>query len=122
MAKNSPISTNREACNAEEWKTGIIRTIRRKRVPLKLEVPLQNCFALLHTEEEGPVTLVEMLELTKSAQHAAQLRRRIITIGDSLQGGTETPICQPDPVSREVYCLPGTLGCHQETTEPILVH
>lgn len=98
------------------------RNIRRKRVPLKLEVPLQNRFTLLHTEEEGPVTAVEMLELTKPAQYAAQLRRRIITIDYSLQGGTETPICQLDSVSREAYSLPGTLGCHQETTEPSLVH
>jgi len=31
----------------DEWKLAMARTSRRKRLPLKPEVPLQNCFATL---------------------------------------------------------------------------
>lgn len=34
-------------------------------------------------------------------------KRRVLVIGDSLLKGTEGPICRPDPVHREVCCLPG---------------
>ncbi|KAM8793368.1 LOW QUALITY PROTEIN: UV excision repair protein RAD23 homolog B-like [Eudromia elegans] len=34
-------------------------------------------------------------------------KRRVIVVGDSLLQGTEAPICRPDPLSREVCCLPG---------------
>ncbi|XP_068011472.1 uncharacterized protein [Melanerpes formicivorus] len=33
--------------------------------------------------------------------------RRVIVVGDSLLGGTEGPICRPDPSHREVCSLPG---------------
>ncbi|KAK4822152.1 hypothetical protein QYF61_010413 [Mycteria americana] len=34
-------------------------------------------------------------------------KRRVIVIGDSLLKGTEGPVCRPDPLLREVCCLPG---------------
>ena len=45
-----PVHTEgRGANNAEEWKLATARTSRRKRLPLKPEVPLQNCFTALQT-------------------------------------------------------------------------
>ena len=53
----------RGANNAEEWKfASLARTCRRKRLPLKPEVPLQNHFTTPQTEEERPVTSGEMPE------------------------------------------------------------
>ena len=57
----------RGANNAEEWKLAMARTSRRKRLPPKPEVPLQNCFTALQTEEERRVTSGETLELSKAA-------------------------------------------------------
>jgi len=34
--------------------------------------------------------------------------RWVIIIGNSLLSGTEGPVCRPDPLLREVCCLPGT--------------
>ncbi|KAM8793383.1 LOW QUALITY PROTEIN: uncharacterized protein ACNFOS_013364 [Eudromia elegans] len=34
-------------------------------------------------------------------------KQRVISMGDSLLQGTEAPICRPDPLAREVCCLPG---------------
>ena len=39
------------ANNAEEWKLATARTCRRKRLPLKPEVPLPNHFTVLQTQE-----------------------------------------------------------------------
>ena len=33
--------------------------------------------------------------------------RRVIVVGDSILRGIEGPICRPDPLHREVCCLPG---------------
>ena len=33
--------------------------------------------------------------------------RRVIVVGDSILRGVEGPICRPDPLHREVCCLPG---------------
>ena len=33
--------------------------------------------------------------------------RRVVVIGGSFLRGTESPICWPDPIRREVCCLPG---------------
>ena len=52
--------------NAEKWKLARARTCRKKRLPLKPEVPLQNYFTALQTEEERPVTSGETLELSKA--------------------------------------------------------
>ncbi|PKU49566.1 rna-directed dna polymerase from mobile element jockey-like [Limosa lapponica baueri] len=49
--------------NAEEWKLVTARTSRRNRLALKPEVPLQNHFTTLQTEEVRPVTPGEILEL-----------------------------------------------------------
>ena len=57
----------REANNAEEWKLATARTSRSKRLAPKSEVPLQNCFTTLGTEEERSVTSGETLELSKAA-------------------------------------------------------
>ena len=39
--------------------------------------------------------------------HRLGKKRRVIVIGDSLLKGAEGPICRPDPLHREVCCLPG---------------
>ena len=59
----------RGASNAEEWKLAMARTSRRKRLPLKPEMPLQNRFTALQTEEERPITSGETLELSKAASY-----------------------------------------------------
>ena len=53
--------------NLEEWKLAMARTSRRKRLPPKPEVPLQNRFTALQTEEERPVASGQTLELSKAA-------------------------------------------------------
>ena len=53
--------------NVEEWKLAKARTCRRKRLPPKPEVPLQNHFTALQTEQERPFTSGETLELSKAA-------------------------------------------------------
>jgi len=53
--------------NAEEWKLARARPSRRKRLPSKPEVPLQNCFTALQTEKERPIKSGEMLEPSKAA-------------------------------------------------------
>lgn len=55
------------ANNAEEWKLATARIYRRKRLPLKPEVPWQNCFTTLQTKEGRPVISGEMLQLGKAA-------------------------------------------------------
>ena len=55
------------ANNAEEWTVAKARTSRRKRLPPKPEVPLQNRFTTLQAEEESPVTPGEVLELSNAA-------------------------------------------------------
>ena len=89
----------RRANNAEEWKLAMARTCRRKRLPPKPEVPLQNRFTALQTEER-PVTSGEALEPGKAARSApciknstTEKRQRVIVVGDSLLRGTEAPIC-----------------------------
>ena len=43
------------------------RISRKKRLPPKPEVSLQNHFTTLQTEEERPITSRETLELSKAA-------------------------------------------------------
>ena len=38
---------------------------------------------------------------------SARKKRRVIGAGDSLLNGAEGPICRPNPLHREVCCLPG---------------
>ena len=47
-----------EACNGKD--------LQEEETSLKPEVPLQNCFTALQTEEERPVTSGETLELSKA--------------------------------------------------------
>lgn len=54
----------REGNNGEEWKPAAKRICRRIR--LSPEVPLQNCFSTLQSEEEISVTSGEMLALGKA--------------------------------------------------------
>lgn len=61
-AKNSLNATQRRADNAEEWKLARERTSRRKRPPPRPEMPLQNHFTALQTEEERPVTSGQTLQ------------------------------------------------------------
>jgi len=45
----------------------MVRTSRRKTLPLKPKVHLQNCFTALQTEEERPIMSREALELNKAS-------------------------------------------------------
>jgi len=53
--------------NAKEWKLAMARISRRKRLPLKPEMALQNHFTALQIEEQRPVTSEETLELSKAS-------------------------------------------------------
>lgn len=93
------------------------RTSRRKKLPLKSEVPLQNCFTTLQTEEERPITSGGMLDLSKAARSAplittstAKEKQQVIVAGGSLLRGTEATF-----PSREVCCLLG--ACIMVVTE-----
>ena len=104
----------REANNAEEWKLAMARTCRRKRLPPRPEVPLQNLSPALQTEKERPVTSGETLELSKAVQSARCMtasatnkRQRMVAVGNCLLRSTEAPICWPATLSREVCCLSG---------------
>jgi len=57
------------------------RSSRRKILPLKPEVPLQNCFALL-TKEERPVTSGETLELSKAVRSSPCIKTSTNSTGD----------------------------------------
>ena len=55
-----------------------------------------------------------MVALPKSDQSSPSIKtssirkkQRVIVVGDSLLKGAEGPICRPDPLHREVCCLPG---------------
>ncbi|XP_009459886.1 PREDICTED: cadherin-like protein 26 [Nipponia nippon] len=114
--------------NAEEWKLATARTSRRKRLSPKAEVLLQNRFSALQTEEEGPDTSGEPLELSKAARSALRVttsatkkRRWVIVAGDSLLRDMETPICRPDALPRVVCCLLGARIRHVTERRPSLV-
>lgn len=94
------------ANNSEQWKFAMARPSRRKRVPPKPEVHLQNCSTALQTEEERPVTSGEMLEVSKAAWSApcktnntTKKMQWVIVVGDSFLRGTETPTHQLDRLS-----------------------
>jgi len=77
----------RGANDVEEWKLAAARTSRRK----WLEVPLQNHFNALQTEEERPITSAEPLELGNAALSApcmtnstTKKRQWVIVVGNSL--------------------------------------
>ena len=62
-AKQPPLAQTEEmgTNNAEEWKLAMAGVGRRKRLPLKPKVPLQNHFTTLQIEEKRPSTSEEML-------------------------------------------------------------
>lgn len=81
----------------------------------------QNLFTILQTENGRLVTSGEPLELTKAAQssphimtNATKERWQLIVAGNSHLRGTEAPICWPDAISGEVFCLPG--ACIRDNT------
>jgi len=81
---------------------------------MKSEVPLQNCFTTLQTEEERPVASGEMLKPSKVSWSAPRLttsttkkRQWVVIVGNSLLRGMEAPICQPDALPRVMCCLSG---------------
>jgi len=64
----------RGGASVDVWKLATAKTSRRKRLPPNPEVPLQNRFTALWTEEERPVTSGEMLEPCKAAQSAPRIK------------------------------------------------
>ena len=105
-----------EACNGRHQQEG-----ETSPTP---EVPLQNHFTSLQTEEESPITSGETLEPSTAARSAprktantTKKRRRVIAVGDSLPRHSQAPICRPDTLSREVCCLPG--ACIRDVTKKL---
>lgn len=66
--KTPPVThtEGRRGSNAEEWNLEVIRTCRRNKLPPKPEMPFQNLFANLQTEEERSITSGDTLELSKA--------------------------------------------------------
>lgn len=56
----------RAASNAVEGKLALARPSRRKKLTSQSGVPLQDLFTALQTEEERPVGIDEILELSKA--------------------------------------------------------
>uniref|UniRef100_A0A8B9G7H1 Uncharacterized protein n=1 Tax=Amazona collaria TaxID=241587 RepID=A0A8B9G7H1_9PSIT len=86
------------------------RTNKSKGLPPKSVLPTQNRFAVLQGAEEEPHSHQEQPAdalVKKTTTSAARKKWWAVVVGDSNLKGTEAPICQPDPVSREVCCLPG---------------
>lgn len=80
--------------NAEEWKLAMERTCKRKRIPPKPEMPLQNSFSALQTDERRPFISGQTLELRKAALSAprittAKIKKRERVVGDFLLRGME---------------------------------
>lgn len=105
-------------------------TSRRRRLPPKPEVPLQNCFTTLQTEERL-ITSGETLELSKVAQSAPCISIRktkkrwwVIAVGNSLPRGSESSFANLTYSLEMCTAYWGFLyhGCHRETTKPSTVH
>ena len=80
------------------------------------QVPSHSRYEALQVEpnkdEDDGSSLLEVLPRlswpTPCIKTASIKKKRwVIVIGDSLLRGTEGPICRPDPLLREVCCLPG---------------
>lgn len=80
------------------------------------QVPLCNRFEVLKLKGEISEDVVggPPLRLSRVRQSSPCLKttsakkdRRVVIIGDFWLRGTEGPVCQPDPICREVCCLPG---------------
>ncbi|XP_054044411.1 uncharacterized protein LOC128904316 isoform X1 [Rissa tridactyla] len=106
-------------CREEgEWKQVPARGSRR--IPswalTPSQLPLQNRYGVLQEElavgEEDDTPRSGTSE--RPSRHGPSITtgskrksRRVTVVGDSLLRGAEGPICHPDPLHREVCCLPG---------------
>ena len=84
-------------------------------IPLPLQLPLQNRYTALHGQLENGLgngsSYLEASPKSNQTTHCIKMssvknKRRAIVIGYSLLKGAEGPICRPDPLDREVCCLP----------------
>ncbi|KAK4826596.1 hypothetical protein QYF61_010358 [Mycteria americana] len=80
------------------------------------QVPLHNRYEAVQVEpnndeDNGSSSLEVWLRLSRPTPcvktASIKKKRQVILIGDSLLKGTEGSICRPDPLLREVCCLPG---------------
>ncbi|KAK4818826.1 LOW QUALITY PROTEIN: hypothetical protein QYF61_019863 [Mycteria americana] len=83
------------------------------------QVPLHNRYEALqvepnNNEDDGSSSLEVLPRLSRTTPciktASIKKKRRVIVIGDSLLKGTQGPTCRPDPLLREVCCLPGAQG------------
>ncbi|KFV69245.1 hypothetical protein N307_12034, partial [Dryobates pubescens] len=78
-------------------------------------LPLHNKYEALRAEGAVMTSSREQPKAKPKAKRplpaittsSTKKRRRVIVVGDSLLGGTEGPICRPDPSHRVVCSLPG---------------
>ena len=104
----------------EGWKKVTARSSKGN-PSLPSKRPLQNRYKALgtvdkvHNEiEEEPMQAVlprperpTPCNKTCIKTSAKKKQQRVVAIGGSLLCGMEAPICRPDPLFREVCCLPG---------------
>ncbi|XP_074991813.1 uncharacterized protein LOC142074828 isoform X2 [Calonectris borealis] len=104
----------------EGWKKVTAQSGKRN-PSLPSKITLQNRYEALGTvdeahneKEEEPVQAVLPRSERPTPRNktciktsAEKEQRRVMVIGDSLLCRTEAPICRPDPLFREVCCLPG---------------
>lgn len=62
-----------EKCNYAKWKNAVRKTNRRKKPDSKPEVPLQNHFKVLQTEEEKETATGKLAELSKADRPAPHI-------------------------------------------------
>ena len=96
-----------------DWKNVTNRSRKNREQLVSLKV--QNRYEILspsasvveEVEEKQVQPSVHPRVSSDSGILANPQRRRVVVVGDSLLRGTETVICRPDKMSREVCCLPG---------------
>lgn len=104
-----------------QWQKVPARRYKRSRctclvIPLLPQLPLQNRYTALRGQlYNGQGDGSSYLEVSPKSNQATRCiktspvksKRQVIFIDDSLLKGAEGPICRPDPLHREVCCLPG---------------
>ena len=101
--------------------------------PQPSQLPLRKRYSALlgQLDRGGDDSSPQLVVLPKSDQSSPSIKTslirkkwRVIVIGDSLLKGAEGPIYRPNPLHREIYCIPGARVKHvrKKTSFPSPAH
>ena len=118
LSSPPPRINNEESGDVGQWHKAPAHRCRRALPvsPQPPQLPLQNRYSALQGQLDngGDDGSPQLVALPKSDQSSPSIKtssirkkQRVIVVGDSLLKGAEGPICRPDPLHREVCCLPG---------------